>query len=42
VPDRLLIRDANDPDVAHLVHLAAGARAAIDPLPAPTATAPWR
>ncbi len=34
VPDRLLIRDTSDPDVAHLVHLAGEKRLRIDPLPA--------
>jgi hypothetical protein len=35
VPDRLLIRDRDDPDVAHLVHLAQERGLPIDPLPAP-------
>jgi hypothetical protein len=33
VPDRLLIRDAGDPDVAHLVHLAQEKELRVDPLP---------
>jgi len=33
VPDRLLIRDPGDPDVAHLVHLAKEKGLRIDPLP---------
>jgi hypothetical protein len=34
VPDRLLLRDPSDPDVAHLVHLARERGVPIDPLPA--------
>jgi len=34
VPDRLLVRDTADPDVAHLVHLAGERGVRIDPLPA--------
>lgn len=33
VPDRLLIRDRTDPDVAHLIHLADENGVRIDPLP---------
>jgi hypothetical protein len=33
VPDRLLIRDRGDPDVAHLVHLAQERGVRVDPLP---------
>lgn len=33
VPDRLLIRDRDDPDVAHLVHLAHERGLRVDPLP---------
>jgi hypothetical protein len=33
VPDRLLIRDPADPDVAHLIHLAAEKGLRVDPLP---------
>lgn len=32
-PDRLFLRDAADPDVAHLLHLAAPARVSVEPLP---------
>jgi hypothetical protein len=34
VPDRLFLRDPEDADVAHLVHLAAELRLPIEPLPA--------
>jgi hypothetical protein len=33
VPDRLFVRDPADPDVAHLLHLAAKADLAVEPLP---------
>jgi hypothetical protein len=33
LPDRLLLRDASDPDVAHLVHLAREKQVPIHPLP---------
>jgi hypothetical protein len=33
VPDRLLVRDSDDPDVAHLLHLAAERGVRVDPLP---------
>lgn len=33
VPDRLLLRDRDDPDVAHLLHLADAAGVRVDPLP---------
>lgn len=35
LPDRLLVRDLRDPDVAHLVHLAEERGLRIDPLPGP-------
>lgn len=34
VPDRLFVRDSDDPDVAHLLHLADQAGVAVDALPA--------
>lgn len=34
LPDRLLVRDRTDPDVAHLLHLAKAGNVAVDPLPA--------
>lgn len=34
VPDRLYVRDRHDPDVAHLLHLAATRNLAVDSLPA--------